>query len=78
MKMPYLNRRLSLLKLNLLRLILPPIHEKRSCITPNGHITEQYILPNNNVRSSKITTITMLTARIAGTNCILAIHENHL
>lgn len=54
-----------------------PIHANTSCITPNGHITEQYILPTAKVRRSTTATLMMFIAITLGRNCSLAIHPSH-
>ena len=40
-----------------------------SCNTPRGHRTEQYMRPNNSVKTASATSGTTLTAMTAGTTC---------
>ena len=49
----------------------------RSCITPNGHTTEQYTRPKSNVKAMSATTTPTFSARIAGRSWIFASQPNH-
>jgi hypothetical protein len=58
-------------------LAFPRIHEIISCMTPRGHITEQYTLPKRRVRTARAATTPKLSASTAGRNWIFAIHPSH-
>lgn len=77
---PYLSMRFSgeWLKRYLCFLRLPLIHDTTSCITPNGHTTEQYMRPKRSVSRTNATTTPTLSASKAGKNCILASQPSHV
>ena len=77
--MPYLNHLFSdeYEKRDFFFFLRPLIHEITSCITPSGHITEQYTLPTSKVSATNTTNATIFIASRAGRNCILAVHPNH-
>ena len=51
-----------------------PIHANTSCITPNGHITEQYSLPIARVSPNTTRMEIKFSASTLGRNCSFAIH----
>ena len=77
--MPYLNHLFSpeYEKRDFFFFLNPLILDITSCITPRGHITEQYALPTSSVSTTNATTVTTFNASKAGRNCILAVHPNH-
>ena len=65
-----------LANLRFLLLDFLPMKAKKSCITPNGQITEQYRRPKSKVRASTATTEIMFRASTLGRNCSLAIQPS--
>ena len=77
--MPYLSHFFSpeYEKRDFFFFLSPLILDITSCITPSGHITEQYALPTSKVSTTNANTVTTFNASKAGKNCILAVHPNH-